>query len=1233
MFGTLHNDIEGSLLVTLEQVYGPLMLSNTEWSENVKAHVLVAYNTFMTFLTDIHHKLSGFTLLYVPREGSDMDVQEVVLNRTTIKRLEAVVIEWTSQIRSTINDTQHSVPDDLICPSDEYNFWIYRHEVLFAIQSQFKNVNVLHILEILDLAQSLYTKPLRDVLNDLMIEIEIAEANIPFIKLLVDPCFAIRTLDNEDDLCSQLIYVMHIIRFIGEDSSHLRQDECITKLFLYLSNEIVSCCMQSIDVDKILSGSPSYGIEVCNIKINCCESYKIIYEEMIEHFQDVYAWRLDYAVIFNRIDAFMQRLYDMLEICHAMTIFAKHGGGNSYKNYRFSCNNAKMYENKCNQVEAIFATGIEKIQAVAGSILDINNKEWYTSIANFREMLKNLDDIIENLLSNVFLIADNLEEKINVLITILNFYKRESIRESFMRKISDIWNAFKEELTNLSKTVSSGINNYPTLFPKKSGQFALLKIKFERINRLKDLLERCRFFPLYSETDEILTLFESCEKQVKVALKSYNDLWIKSVSVDLGSWYHRHLICRSQIRPGLLECHIERRMLDIFEEAYFFKVSGAIVPSVIDMERNDNVKLTFDNVIRIILYFNNVISSISDKERLFFKPMIQQTERKLEPLKIKLTWEEDLGEYIDTFVTNVKDLLDVIQVYKKENLTIATWMENIYNILLFKLNHDKAQQLPDFIGDIKNQKRESISELVRLYSEISKHIFCIYETLGSNIRKMSESWAQYVHKIDHLLKAAVFNSSLNTLENILMALQKEAAPILSIELILNKYGITYQPSLESIETALKRLPNEVTSIIKIIPSMCQRFQIDSQCNFYDDFLQDSKFETIENAIHSNIKHTVEELCDFREKWGVFRPFWIINRKAFIDKFKLSSMTSEAFQKNNEKFEELLNQLATQRDSTVCKCVEVDAMKLKLAITNHINDWQIKYIEYLKCVAYGQIIDFHQMLKHNMEALSVEPKEVEDLKTLEKTYQSCFDSIPALKEEIGTIIKYFNVLEKSVSDLLPEAYQLRCNIHSNWQQYTDFLSKVKDQIENYQNLFKLSMANDVADLKVDAIEMLKMLDDQLPINKEILPEEAFITIDLLIKRLEFLEAQERNIEKKFRLLGIDYHPLDVIMEIRYKLESMKLIWKFVEQWNIIKKQIIFQKYEPMNVEEISKNICLVTCELQQLDNILKKELTYPILQATKAEFENVHVTFSIMVDMKRSHMRERHWTEIILMTNL
>ncbi|XP_062549331.1 dynein axonemal heavy chain 2-like isoform X3 [Armigeres subalbatus] len=1229
MFGTLHSDIEGSLLITLEQVYGPLMLSNTEWSENVKAHVLSAYNTFMSFLTDIHYKLSGFTLLYVPREGSDMEIQEVVLNRTTIKRLEAVVIEWTSQIRSTINDIQHSVPNDLICPSDEYNFWIYRYEILSAVQSQFKNTNIQHIIKILDLAQSLYTKPLREVLNDLMKEIEIAESNIPFLKLLVDPCFAIRSLDNEHDLCSQLIYVMHIIRFIGEDSSHLRQDECITKLFLYLSNEIVSCCMQSIDIDKILSGSPIYGIEVCNVKINCCESFKIIYEEMVEHFRNNYGWKLDYAIIFNRIDAFVQRLHDTLEICSAMKIFGKYSGSNAYKNYKFSCNNAEMFEEKCCQVGAIFTKGIEEIQTVSGSILDINSKEWYTCIAKFREMLKNLDDIIENLLSNVFLVADNIEEKINVLTTLLNFFKRDSIRESFMRKISEIWKAFKAEITSLSKTVSSGINWYSTLFPRKSGQYTLLKIRFERIYRLKDLLERCRFFPQFSESDDILTLFESCENQVKTALKSYNDLWIRSLNADIGSWYQRHLICRSQIRPGLLECHIERRMLVVFDEAYFFKVLQATVPSIMDMDKNDNVKLTFDNVIRIILYFNNVISSISDKERLFFKPMIQQTERKLEPLRGKFTWEEDLGEFIDTFVHNVKDLLDVIQVYKKENIKIANWMENIYNMLLFKLDHEKAQLLVDFTIGIKNKKHASIMELVQVYSEISKHIFCIFEALGSNIRKMGESWALYVQKIDRLLQAAIFNSSLNTLENIQQALQKESSPILSIELILNKAGILFQPSLESIELSLKRLPSEVTSIMKIIPNMCQRFQIDSDCSFYDDFLQYNKFKNIESNIYKDINETMKELHVFREKWNVFRPFWSINRKSFIDKFKLASMTAQAFQRNNEKFEELLNQLTTQKDSTVCKCVDVDALKLKFAITSHINDWQFKYIEYLKCVAYGRIIDFHNTLNNNMKSLSVEPKEVEDLKILEKTYQKCVENLAPFEEEIHIIIEYFNVLEKCVLDILPEAYNLRRNIHPNWQQYIDYLTQIKEQIENYQNQFKLSMANDVAELKVNALEMLKMLENEMPVDDDISPLEAFSKIDLLMKQLEVLEKKENNIREKLKLLGIDYYPLDVISEIRRKLENMNLIWKLVEQWKTMKCQINNIRYSTMEVEETTENITFITSELQNLNKSLQRDEEYPIFQSIKTDINNVHVTFLIFVDMSLSHMRPRHWSDIQL----
>uniref|UniRef100_A0A182F4F5 AAA+ ATPase domain-containing protein n=1 Tax=Anopheles albimanus TaxID=7167 RepID=A0A182F4F5_ANOAL len=1091
LFGTLHGDIEGSLLVLLEQVYGPMILSNVDWSESVKANVINGFNAFMTYLSELHYKLSGFTLLYVPREGSDMEVQEVVLNRSMIKRLEAVVIDWTAQIRATLSDTQHFVPDDLVCPSDEYSFWLYRHEVLSAIRLQYNGPNVQHIVRILELAQSLYIKHLRDVLRDLDKEIEIAESNIPFLKLLVDPCFAIGTLETADDFCSQLIYVMHIIRFIGQDSSYLNKDESMTKLFLYLSNEIVACCMRGIDVDRILAGAPRYGIEICKMKINCCESYKIIYEEMLEHFKSEFTWNLDYAAIFNRINAFLQRLHDILEVCDAMLIFGKYAEGTTYTSYRFFCNNAAEYERRCDQVEKIFHSALATIESVGGTILDINNKHWYRYIGEFRDTLKSLDDIIENLLSNVFLMSENLEEKLNVLVTLLNFYQRESVRESFMRKIGEVWSIFNNEIIQLSKDISAGITVYPALLPSHAGRYAVLKMRFDHLTHLRTLIVNCRFFPEYPKQEEVLALYEACEKQVKFALKGFNESWSKSIPSDMASWYQRNLICRSNVRPGLFEVNIERRLLLLFDEAHYFKILGAPVPMGLDLEKHENTLLTFDNVLRLVLYFNGVISSISDKERLFFKPMIQQTERKLEPLRSKLTWEEDLSEFIDSYVVNVRELLELIELYKRENQKIVDLVERIYGMVFVRLDLGQHPvSMAQLIDGMTEQKQTVLTELVQVMHEISTKIFTVRDSIGSNLRKMSSSWEHYVRKIDKLLTAAIFTCTFNTLRGVHSALENaNSNPILLIEILLKQEGTVYEPPVEAVEQTLRRLTDEVCMTIKPVNSMAKYNELDDgERSFYVQLLEHPEYRQISGMINETIDETVQLLRTYQAKWNVFRPFWCVDKVAFIERFKLSAMTSEAFQTNIEKFEELQNQLSTQGELIVCKCVEIDALKLKYALTSHIAEWQTKYIDYLKCIAYGKIIDFNNVLKSNVEELRHEPKEVYELKRLEERYQACYEELPTKELEIDIILKYFVVLEKYIADLLPEAYELRHNIDSIWAQYRADLREIREQIDNYQDQFKLSMTGAADALKVDALEMLKMLRDEMPTTEES-PEDS------------------------------------------------------------------------------------------------------------------------------------------------
>lgn len=71
----------------------------------------------------------GLTVLYIPREGQELSFEKASADRELVKRLEGVVVYWTHQIKSCLEDQAFVASQkELLCPSDEYDFWIYRRE-------------------------------------------------------------------------------------------------------------------------------------------------------------------------------------------------------------------------------------------------------------------------------------------------------------------------------------------------------------------------------------------------------------------------------------------------------------------------------------------------------------------------------------------------------------------------------------------------------------------------------------------------------------------------------------------------------------------------------------------------------------------------------------------------------------------------------------------------------------------------------------------------------------------------------------------------------------------------------------------------------------------------------------------------------------------------------------------------------------------------------------------------
>lgn len=92
---------------------------------------------FLLKVTDIHHKLYGLTILYVPREVSKIPISEATKDKELIKRLEGTVVYWTKQVRVGLQDQDQNAPEELICPKDEYEFWKSRRKKFYINFSLF----------------------------------------------------------------------------------------------------------------------------------------------------------------------------------------------------------------------------------------------------------------------------------------------------------------------------------------------------------------------------------------------------------------------------------------------------------------------------------------------------------------------------------------------------------------------------------------------------------------------------------------------------------------------------------------------------------------------------------------------------------------------------------------------------------------------------------------------------------------------------------------------------------------------------------------------------------------------------------------------------------------------------------------------------------------------------------------------------------------------------------------
>nr|CAD7392464.1 unnamed protein product [Timema cristinae] len=588
----------------------------------VKSDFCTHLHSFLAGLTDLHYKMQGLTVIYVPQEGNNLPVEQASRDKELIKRLEGVVVQWTHQIRVALSDRDQGSSQDMLGPTDEHSFWIYRYENLAGVDFQLKNKHVKHICDILHMAQSTYIKQFVVLVEEIKECMKEAKSNIEFLQILNEPCAELETVNDPSEIHKYIPKILHLFRVIWLHSPYYNSRERLSDLCRAFSNQIILQCCQSVDLPFIFKGNSQAGIKILKDCIECCVMYKLLYEKTARLIlplplselvptviaeRDVYlphtgettflpqssrsiaeshvvyqiseahkengdkVWVLDEASIFNHVDSFCQRCKDLIEVCDAMIIFGRMDETQNIAMPSFGGTRGEEFEKVCENIEKNFNTYLQAIKDTQDTILDVQVPTWYDDILRielkrmlmcllprFRSHTKELEVVIENLMDSVFEIVQHAEEGLHALQAFYHYSKRSAVRKMFDKKTVYVYKLFEDDLQATKKELVDEKEQYPASLPYYAGRALMARLKKRRLERLMKMLDDAEWLPYCGVGEEVRTQFNKLVKTIDDMVMDIYHKWIDSLDENMAARLNRPLLCRSLVHQGLLESNFDR---------------------------------------------------------------------------------------------------------------------------------------------------------------------------------------------------------------------------------------------------------------------------------------------------------------------------------------------------------------------------------------------------------------------------------------------------------------------------------------------------------------------------------------------------------------------------------------------------------------------------------------------------------------------------------------------------
>lgn len=551
------------------------------------------------------------------------------------------------------------------------------------------------------------------------------------------------------------------------------------------------------------------------MSIDCCIAYREIFDEI--KLKEQFLRDLNEAVIFNPIDTFIERLNDVILICEYMEI-------NSMSAPTFAWGNE--FETTCAEMARILNEALTEIKDNKEMALDVSDGQWSSRVMKkFKETLGELDEIFQNMLKTSYLYCRNIDDRIEILCTLINYSKRASLVECFNEYVQKLYQFVIEEISAIKAYIlEQRIRKQKfVLCQRYSGFGFFLVANLKRVQRLKLLVSNLCWLSLETPA-YVQNELEKMEKSLQEDIQHNFEAWKAGIQDNMIIGLQRSLLVRSLSRPGLLECNIDRDLVVLLNEAASFKRLSFAIPMLLTQlyQKSAQINFMLENVMTMSIDYNLIITSLTDKERLLYRPLIKKCDKKITAGIYKLNWAGELGDnYAAECLLLTTQIQEFMINYKLANIKIVEFCEQICNQEILHLNTQELNDIKSIEDHLISGKQKSTESLVLTYVEIVNEILAVQDGFhmyreGQTQQSVDghDEWVEYVKKIDKLIENAFSHCCQFNLEIILRQIRSRHRPFVKVEAVLTDSQITFQPEIATISSFFANMLAELLTTFK-----------------------------------------------------------------------------------------------------------------------------------------------------------------------------------------------------------------------------------------------------------------------------------------------------------------------------------------------------------------------------------------------------------------------------------